>query len=86
MEQSNQVARQVAISIFQLRQTRHTNLCIALSCDQELVDGHGGIAGYHFAREQVQLDLLYRTWSLLLDELHQLFDTHFTDRFSKFCF
>ena len=53
MEEADQVASLVSIYVCQLADSWHTHLGEALRGYQELVNGHGGIADYDFAREQV---------------------------------
>ena len=58
MEESDQMPSQIAVVISKLTNSWNASLGESLSSDQELVDGHGGIAGDNLASEEVQLDLL----------------------------
>lgn len=75
MEDANQVTRQVSLFVTQLTDSRLTSRK-RLRGDQELVDSHGRIDSHGLASEHLELQRLDGFWRLVLDQGHELLDSH----------
>jgi len=74
MEEPNQMPGQISLRVPQFSDPHALFHC--LSCDQELVDSHGGVTSDNLACEQIELDGFNSFRCFLLDKRHEFMDAH----------